>query len=51
MIQAMDDSVRALSKKKKALLVAVEIALVMIVLIFLLLTYMPAIIGGNPESR
>lgn len=38
-----------ISRRRKFLIFAIEAALVLIVLVLLIATYLPAIIGGNPE--
>lgn len=40
-----------ISRRKRLLLLSIEAMLVLVVLILLLSTYLPAIIGGNPERQ
>jgi len=41
----------AISRRSKIVILSVEVILVLFVLILLLATYLPAIIGGNPERQ
>lgn len=47
----MDQHTGTISTRKKTFIIAMEVVLILVVLVLMILTYMPAIIGGNPESQ
>jgi hypothetical protein len=44
----MDDAA-LVSRRKRIVIISIEVVLILLVLVLLLATYLPAMIGGNPE--